>query len=98
MVINISSDNILFSLRKKGVQDYKIPKKGLFKWVSSPNYLGEIIEWFGWALATWSFAGLSFAIWSLANLMPRARSNHKWYLDNFSDYPTERKALIPKIW
>jgi len=98
MAINISSDNILFSLRGEGARDYKIPKKGLFKWISCPNYLGEIIEWCGWAIATWSFAGLSFAIWSLANLLPRARSNHKWYLEKFSDYPAGRKALIPKIW
>jgi 3-oxo-5-alpha-steroid 4-dehydrogenase 1 len=34
----------------------------------------------------------------MANLIPRARSNHKWYLENFSDYPSERKALVPKIW
>ena len=98
MTINIRSDNILFSLRSNGLGDYKIPKDGLFKWVSCPNYFGEIIEWCGWAIATWSFAGLSFAIWGLANLIPRARSNHKWYLEKFSDYPVNRKALIPKIW
>ena len=98
MAINIRSDNILFSLRKNGVVDYKIPDGGLFKWVSCPNYLGEIIEWCGWALATWSLAGLSFAIWGMANLIPRARSNHKWYIENFSYYPVNRKALIPKIW
>jgi len=98
MAINIRSDNILFSLRSNDLGEYKIPKKGLFKWVSCPNYLGEIIEWFGWALATWSFAGLSFAIWSMANLIPRARSNHKWYIEKFSDYPVDRKVLIPKIW
>ena len=98
MSINIKSDNILFSLRHDGKTDYKIPNKGLFKWVSCPNYFGEIIEWCGWALATWSLAGLSFAIWGMANLIPRARSNHKWYLKNFSDYPVERKILIPKIW
>ena len=98
MGINIRSDNILFSLRRNSIGDYKIPKEGLFKWISCPNYLGEIIEWCGWALATWSLAGLSFAIWGMANLIPRARSNHKWYLENFSDYPSERKALVPKIW
>jgi len=98
IVINIKSDNILFSLRKHGSSDYKIPTSGLFKWVSSPNYFGEILEWIGWALATWSLAGLSFAIWAIANLVPRARSNHQWYIDNFLNYPTNRKTLIPKIW
>ena len=44
MGINMQSDNILFLLRKNSNTDYKIPQGGLFKWVSSPNYLGEILE------------------------------------------------------
>ena len=98
MGINMQSDNILFLLRKNSNTDYKIPQGGLFKWVSSPNYLGEILEWLGWALATWSLAGLSFAIWAIANLVPRAHSNHFWYKEKFLDYPKNRKILIPKIW
>ena len=98
MVINIHSDNILFSLRKKRKSGYKIPYGGLFKWISCPNYFGEIIEWIGWAIATWSLAGLSFAIWVIANLAPRSRSNHQWYLESFKEYPKDRKILIPKIW
>ena len=98
MGINIKADDMLFSLRKKGTINYKIPRGGLFQWVSCPNYFGEILEWFGWALATWSLAGLAFALWAVANLVPRARSHHKWYLENFIDYPKDRQALIPKIW
>lgn len=98
MVINITSDNILIKLRKQSHNEYIIPKAGLYKWVSSPNYLGEILEWIGWAIATWSLAGFSFAVWVVANLIPRARSNHLWYLENFEDYPKKRKILIPTIW
>ena len=98
MGINISSDNILFKLRKGGEKEYTIPKKGLFRWVSCPNYFGEIVEWVGWAIATWSLAGLSFALWTIANLAPRARSNHQWYQENFSNYPKKRKRLIPRVW
>jgi len=98
MGINIKADNMLFSLRKKGAIDYKIPRGGLFQWVSCPNYFGEILEWFGWALATWSMAGFTFALWAVANLVPRARSHHKWYMEKFSDYPKDRHILIPKIW
>jgi len=83
---------------KNGTTEYQIPHGGLFKWVSCPNYLGELLEWWGWALATWSLAGLSFAVWGMANLVPRARANHKWYQRNFEDYPVDRKALIPKVW
>jgi protein-S-isoprenylcysteine O-methyltransferase Ste14 len=96
--LNRCSDRRLRLLRAPGETGYKIPHGGFFNWVSCPNYLGEIIEWGGWAMATWSLAGLSFAVWTFANLAPRARAHHAWYQANFPDYPTERKALIPGIW
>ena len=95
MIINIKSDNILFSLREDGSTGYKIPRGGLFDRVSCPNYLGEIAEWLGFAIATWSLAGFTFAIWTFCNLAPRAFTHHRWYKNEFPDYPTNRKALIP---
>ena len=95
MIINIKSDNILFSLREDGSTGYKIPRGGLFDKVSCPNYLGEITEWLGFAIATWSLAGFTFAIWTFCNLAPRAFTHHRWYKEEFPDYPTNRKALIP---
>ena len=58
---------------------------------------GEILEWTGWAVATWSLGGLAFCVFTAANLIPRARSNHRWYRENFSDYPPNRRALIPEV-
>lgn len=95
MVIHIQSDELLRSLRNKSTGGYHIPRGKLFKYVSCPNYLGEIIEWFGWALLTWSWAGLAFAFFTLANLAPRALAHHRWYRMHFTDYPPKRKALIP---
>jgi 3-oxo-5-alpha-steroid 4-dehydrogenase 1 len=97
-VSNRWADQTLLRLRTFGETGYKIPYGGLFEWVSCPNYLGEIIEWSGWAIATWSLPGLSFAVWTIANLAPRARAHHAWYKARFPDYPKERKALIPGIW
>jgi 3-oxo-5-alpha-steroid 4-dehydrogenase 1 len=97
-VVNRWSDAILRGLRRPGESDYRVPYGGAFRWVSSPNYLGEIMEWIGWAVLTWSFAGASFAAWTVANLAPRARANHLWYRKNFPAYPPERKALIPRVW
>ena len=94
---HISSDHIIRTLRKPGETEYKIPHRGLYRYVSCPNYLGEITEWIGWAIMTWSIPGLVFAIWTFFNLAPRARSNHQWYHDNFEDYPKDRKVLIPFI-
>ena len=70
----------------------------MYRWISCPNYFGEIIEWIGWAIATWSLAGLAFALWTAANLVPRAYSHHQWYRESFTDYPPERKALVPRLW
>ena len=92
-----SADRTLRQLRRPGETHYGIPRKGLFRWVSCPNYLGEILEWAGWALALWSWSGAVFLLWTVANLVPRAYSHHKWYRMTFSDYPPVRKALIPFI-
>ena len=95
--MNRHSDWILKNLRKPGENEYTIPQGGMFKFVSAANYLGEIIEWSGWALATWSLPGLCFAVFTFANLAPRALSHHKWYKEKFPDYPKDRKALIPFV-
>lgn len=96
--INLLSDGILRNLRAPGGNGYAIPFGGLFRWVSSPNYLGEIIQWAGWAIATWSTAGLAFFALTIANLAPRARANQRWYQSEFPDYPAERRALLPFLW
>ena len=95
--LNVRSDNILLRLRRPGTSGYSIPRGGAFRYVSCPNYLGELIEWAGWALATWSLAGLAFFAYAVANLLPRALSHHRWYRERFEDYPAGRRALIPGI-
>lgn len=95
--INVRADRALFRLRGPGESGYAIPRGGLYELVSCPNYLGETLEWCGWALATWSFAGLAFAVYTAANLVPRALDHHRWYRDRFADYPAPRKAIIPFV-
>ena len=96
--IHFTSDRIIRHLRKPSEIDFKIPEGGMFRFVSCPSYLGEITEWIGWAIMTWSLPGFVFAFWTFANLAPRARSNHKWYLKTFENYPKNRKALIPFVY
>ncbi|MCW8924621.1 MAG: DUF1295 domain-containing protein [Xanthomonadales bacterium] len=94
MVLNKVSDRQLARLRKEG-EGYRIPHGLAYRWVSCPNYLGEIIQWTGWAIAVWSLAGWIFAIWTIANLAPRAIAHHRWYRETFPGYPPTRRALIP---
>lgn len=98
MYINVRSDNILINLRKPGETGYKLPQGFLFRYVSTPNLFGEIVEWFGYFLVAPGLASLSFWLWTLANLLPRAHDHHRWYLQHFPDYPKERKAVIPGLW
>lgn len=96
-VVNRWADHTLRQLRRPGESGYSIPYGGLYRWISCPNYLGEIVEWTGWAIATWSLPGLAFAVWTTANLLPRARVHHQWYQEQFPNYPAERRALIPRL-
>ena len=95
-VINFKSDNILIRIKKK-YNTYKIPNGFLYNYVSCPNYLGEIIQWLGFFIMTGSIPALLFLLWTIFNLVPRSISNHRWYLNNFPDYPKNRKAIIPFI-
>ncbi len=95
--INQQSDSILRNLRKPGESGYKIPRGGLYRYVSSPNYLGELIEWIGFAFAAWTVPAWVFVIFTASNLVPRSFSNHRWYKEQFGDYPKERRALIPFV-
>jgi len=97
MLANVHSDEVVLDLRKAGA-GHAVPQRGLHRWLASPNYFGELLEWSGWALATWSLAGLAFAVWTFANLAPRARSHLRWYRSTFADYPASRKALVPFVW
>jgi steroid 5-alpha reductase family enzyme len=95
--LNRAADRALIRLRAPGQSGYQIPRGPLCRCVSCPNYLGEIVQWFGFALATWSLAGLAFALYTAANVGPRALSHHRDYRERFVDYPADRRALIPFI-
>ncbi|XP_012507874.1 PREDICTED: 3-oxo-5-alpha-steroid 4-dehydrogenase 2 [Propithecus coquereli] len=77
--------------------DIRFSLGGLFTYVSGANFFGEIVEWMGYALATWSLPALAFAFFSLCFLGMRAFHHHRFYLKMFEDYPKSRKALIPFI-
>ncbi|RLW13087.1 hypothetical protein DV515_00000006 [Chloebia gouldiae] len=71
---------------------------GMFEYVSGANFFGEILEWFGFALACCTIESLAFALCTLFILGSRARQHHKWYLEKFEDYPKDRKIVIPFLY
>jgi protein-S-isoprenylcysteine O-methyltransferase Ste14 len=95
--INRWADAVLRRIRKDGESRYAIPRGGLYEIISCPNYFGELVQWSGWALAAWSPAGLAFVLFTAANLVPRARSHHRWYQSEFPEYPSRRRAVLPLL-
>lgn len=100
MAINLHSDHVIRSLRRPGDTKHYIPQKGMYRFVASANYFGETVEWLGFAILTWSVAGVVFLLWTFANLAPRARSIHKKYCEEFgNDYVSlHRRFIIPFLY
>lgn len=100
---NLHADHVLRTLRtheevQRGERVYRIPMGGLFRYVTNASYFAELVLWVGFAIFTWSPGGLFILGISLANLVPRAVSTHRWYRERFPDYPKERRILIPFVW
>ncbi len=100
MVINIHSDKIIRGLRREDDTRHYIPRGGMFRYVSSANYFGEVLEWTGFAILTWSAAGAVFALWTFANLAPRAKKTHERYKKEFGEEFTSLRLrkIIPFIY
>lgn len=100
MVINLHSDSIIRHLRQPGDTRHYLPKGGLFRYVSSANYFGEFVEWVGFAVLTWSLSGAVFALWTFANLCPRAARIYERYREEFpEEFDSARlKRMIPFIY
>ena len=101
-VFNIRSDAIIRNLRtveeiERGDKVYRIPRGGLFRFVTNPSYLTEIAAFTGFAIATWSLGATFILLITIANLVPRAFQTHRWYREKFPDYPQERRVLIPFV-
>ncbi|OCH89893.1 hypothetical protein OBBRIDRAFT_813000 [Obba rivulosa] len=88
---------------------YAVPHGYLYSLISYPNYFCEWVEWLGFALAAaplpsfTSFGDLLatltppyiFFLSEVFLMLPRAYRGHKWYHNRFSDYPRDRKVVIP---
>ena len=93
---NKRSDRVLQKIKKEnGSGHYETPDEFLYRYISCPNYFSESVQWLGWAVMTMAPPAWIFFLWTLANLLPRAVTHHRWYQENFPNYPKKRKALFP---
>lgn len=98
MGINIHSDHVIRHLRQPGDTRHYLPQKGFYRYVTSANYFGELVEWTGFALFCSTPAAWLFVVWTAANLVPRAAAIHKRYRKEFGDAVGIRKRIIPFIY
>lgn len=100
-IVNLRSDYIIRHLRKSDEDtNHYLPSGFMFNYVTSANYLGELLEWLGFAIFTWSLSGFVFFIWTFANLVPRANSLYKRYKEEFgAEMETKKlKRVFPFIY
>ncbi len=99
MGINLHSDWVIRHLRKPGDMRHYLPQKGMYRYVTSGNYFGELVEWFGFAILTCSPAAWVFVLWTFANLAPRAHAIRKRYQEEFGKEAVgKRKRMIPFVY
>lgn len=99
MGINLHSDHVIRHLRKPGDTRHYLPQKGMYKYVTSANYFGELVEWMGFAVLTASPAAWVFVWWTAANLIPRANAIYHKYRETFGvEAVGNRKRIIPFIY
>merc|ERR1712232_1259052 len=101
MATNIHSDYTLRNLRAPGDLGYKIPRGGMFEYISGANTWGESIEWTGYAIASCSISAVTFSVFCWLGIGVRCIKTHEWYVKNqdlFDEvYPEKRKRIIPFV-
>jgi 3-oxo-5-alpha-steroid 4-dehydrogenase 1 len=102
--VTVHSEHMMRQLRPqdgtapRDAQRYRIPRGGLFEYVTNAHYLGELTAWFGFACLTCSLPGIAVFVISLLNLVPRAFQNHAWYMSKFEEYGSlRRQVLVPFV-
>lgn len=101
--LQFQSNIILANMRKSKdgkviTQKHLMPKGGYFESVSAPHMYFEVLMYVAlFALLYENLTSFYILIWVASNQIHNALLTHKWYKENFKDYPKERKAIFPKL-
>ncbi len=95
-VLNVYHHWLLARLRPPGVRAYAPPRGGLFGWVASPHYFGEILSFVGYAMMSNLLPVWGNALVVAAYLSSRANSTLNWYRRQMPrQIPSDWRRLIP---
>ncbi len=102
--LELVSDFNMAKFKKERTDRNQIINVGLWKYSRHPNYLGEILFWYGLALVYLlpDFSNVHVIIGAVVNHLmflfisiPMAENNMKKYKTNFLDYQKETRMLLP---
>lgn len=94
-VLNLQADSILRNLRKNdNDREYKIPRGGLFEYVSGANFLAESIEWTGFAICAWTLPAFAFSFFTWANIAFGRAIHHHQFVTFLSLHFDEKRKVF----
>ncbi|EAY19665.1 3-oxo-5-alpha-steroid 4-dehydrogenase family protein [Trichomonas vaginalis G3] len=95
-LVNCYYDIHLATRKNKKKRGYSVVTLGLFKKVAAANYSFELIMTISWALlCNLSIGVLAILIWTLPNIVLRARHIQQWEKNHFTNVPLKKTPLIP---
>ncbi|XP_030022781.2 polyprenol reductase [Manduca sexta] len=96
--------NIIFANMRKDkktgkvvTEDHSVPRGRLFEYVSSPHRMCEVVMYTILLMLIPTKTFFCIYLWVLGNQFQTAITAHDWYKKTFSNYPPNRKAIIPYI-
>lgn len=98
---NLSIHLALRNLRPPGTKVRRIPVAtgnpytALFNFVSCPNYTYEFLSWVSFTVMTQCLPAALFTFAGMYQMTIWALGKHRNYKKEFSNYPKQRKAILP---
>ena len=111
MYINIRSDYTMMAIKKKKGPGYHIPNSFLYKYLSAPNYFGEIVLWAGLTIicipymSGFQYVALISPVFAFLLIyfvsgvrMLEDKANKKWGKDSqYQKYKKNTPIFVPKL-
>ena len=86
-IVLIVHDWIICRSRKESLHDYMIFNKLCFKYITSPQYGFQFLQWMIFSLFSSNYFGtLSYLIWFWHVFIHEAELCHKYYIEKWSNY------------
>lgn len=87
----------LRNTKKNDGDKYVAPRGGLFEYVAAPHYFFELLGWLGIAIVSQQ-ANSYLVFTSMSSYLGgRSVAQNKWNRSKFSEWPEDRKNIVPFV-